>query len=104
MIELGGNITLVGFKEVGFSEMIVVKKLVGNYARKISDKAGELDNLTMTVKPIHQNQEDDSSKYELHVKVIQKGKVFTTEVVDFNLFVAIDSAMKKIFTEMKINN
>lgn len=103
MIELGGNITLVGFKDVGFSEMVVVKKIVGNYARKISDKIGGLDELTMTVKPIHHTSED-SFKYELHVKVIQKGKVYTTEVVDFNLFVAIDDAMKKIFTEMKIND
>ena len=36
MIELGGNITLVGFKEMGFGELIVVKKIVGNYARKLS--------------------------------------------------------------------
>ena len=104
MIELGGNITLVGFKDIGFSEMVVIKKIIGNYARKITDKAGSMDNLTATVKPIHKNQEDDGCKYELHIKVIQKGKVFTTEVVDFNIFVAIDTAMKKIFSEMKIND
>lgn len=102
MIELGGNITLVGFKEIGFSELVIVKKIIGNYARKISDKEGSMEHLTVTVKPIHQTQDESNCKYELHVKVLQKGKVYTTEVVDFNLFVAIDSAMKKIFSEMKI--
>ena len=103
MIELGGNITLVGFKEVGFSELIVVKKIVGNYARKISDKIGAIDNLTVTVKPIHKTSED-SFKHELHVKLIQQGKVYTTEIVDFNLFVALDTGMKKIEAELKIND
>lgn len=103
MIELGGNITLSGFKEVGFSELIVVKKMVGNYARKISEKLGGFDNLTLTVKPIHQTSED-SFKYELHGKLIHKGKVYTTEITEFNLFIAIDEAMKNIESQLKIHD
>ncbi|MGE0792936.1 MAG: hypothetical protein AB7V77_02005 [Candidatus Woesearchaeota archaeon] len=103
MIELGGNITLVGFKEVGFSERVVVKKIVGNYARKISDKVGAIDNLTVTVKPVHQTTEDSNFKYELHVKLIVKGKIYVTEVVDFNLFIALDDAMKNIEAELKLD-
>jgi ribosome-associated translation inhibitor RaiA len=103
MIELGGNITLVGFKEIGFSEMVVVKKIVGNYARKISDKVGAIDNLTMTVKPIHKSPNEENSKYELHVRLTVKGKVYSTELTDFNLFVAIDSAMKKIESELRLD-
>jgi ribosome-associated translation inhibitor RaiA len=103
MIELGGNITLSGFKEVGFSELIVVKKMVGNYARKISDKIGGFDNLTLTVKPVHHTSED-SFKYELHVKLIHKGKVYTTELTDYNLFVTIDDAMKNIESQLRIND
>ena len=31
MIELGGNITLAGFKELDHAELIVVKKITGSY-------------------------------------------------------------------------
>ena len=102
MIELGGNITLVGFKEVGFSEVIIVKKIVGNYARKISDKIGTMEHLTVTVKPVHHTNEENF-KYELHIKLLAHGKMYTTEVVDFHLFVALDNAMKNIETELRIN-
>jgi len=36
-MQLGGQIVLSGFKELKPAEIIVVKKLVGSYARKFSD-------------------------------------------------------------------
>ncbi len=96
MIELGGNITLVGFKELEPAELIVVKKMVGSYARKMSDMASDFENLTVTLKDVHKTPK--SQKYELHSKVVVGGKTNTTEVVERNLFVGLDAVLKKLIT------
>ncbi len=101
MIELGGNITLVGFKELGYAEFVVVKKVVGNYARKISDKQ-EFSNLTMTLKPIHKIK-DEISKYEIKGKLEIDGKMYNSEVVEHNLFIGIDNLLKKLVAQLKLN-
>lgn len=103
MIELGGNITLVGFKEIGFSELVVVKKLVGNYARKISDKIGSFENLTLSVKPVHRTSDNVASQYELKAKILVNGQLHNADTTDFNLFAAIDNCMKKINTILRID-
>ena len=99
MIELGGNITLVGFKEQGYSELVVIKKIVGNYARKLStDRV--LNNLTITLKPIHHTDEN-SSKFEMKAKLDLDGKLLTSEVIEYNLFIGLDKILKKL--EAQIN-
>ncbi|MFP4523301.1 MAG: hypothetical protein ACOCQQ_01855 [Candidatus Nanoarchaeia archaeon] len=98
MIELGGNITLVGFKEIDYAEMIVVKKMVGNYVRKFSDKA-QINNLTLSMKKIHHTDED-SFKYELKANLDLNGTIINSDVVDYNLFIGMDSIMKKLETQV----
>lgn len=93
-IELGGNISLVGFKEFDHSEMIVVKKIVGNYARKLSERCKAFEQLMVRVKTIH--KQEHSEKYELQAKLIDGGQVTTTEITDHNFFIALDSVLKKI--------
>jgi len=94
MIELGGNITLIGFKELDYAEMVVIKKIVGNYARKLSDRE-QVNELTLNLKQVHHTSED-SYKFEMKAKVDVNGKIFNSEIVDYNLFIAIDSIMKKL--------
>ncbi|NQU98470.1 hypothetical protein HQ533_03305 [Candidatus Woesearchaeota archaeon] len=98
-IELGGNITLAGFKDLDHAELIVVKKLVGRYARKMSDSLKDFENLTVTMKSVHKTPK--SQKYEIHGKLTAGGKPKTSEVVDRNLFVALDTCLKKILAEIK---
>jgi len=99
MIELGGNITLVGFKEMGFGELIVVKKIVGNYARKLStDK--KINNLTITLKPIHRTDEE-SSKLELKAKLDIDGKIINSEIIEYNLFIGLDKILKKLEAQIR---
>jgi ribosome-associated translation inhibitor RaiA len=94
MIELGGNITLVGFREIDYAEMIVVKKMIGNYVRKFSDKA-PINNFTLTMKEIHKTSEE-SGKFELKAKIDLNGEIINSEVVDYNLFIGMDAIMKKL--------
>ena len=97
-LELGGNIELSGFREIDPGSMIVIKKIVGNYAKRISELAKKLDVVHITLKPIHVKEK--SEKYEIHAKVIDDGKVYASDITDRNLFVAIDKVLKKIVNEM----
>lgn len=101
-LSLGGNIELIGFKQVSMSEVVVVKKLVGSYTRKIQDISKNFQGITVRLKEIH--KVDSNAKNEINVKVIDDGHVFTSEVVDKNLFVALDSALKKILAELTSHN
>lgn len=97
--KLGGNIELSGFRDIDSSSMVVLKKIIGNHARKISERAEKMENLHITLKPIHEREK--SEKYEVHVKARDNGKVYASEMVDRNLFVAVDSALQKIIREME---
>lgn len=88
VLQLGGNIELSGFGELEPGVMIVLKKIIGNYARKMSDKCRNFEKLSLTMKTVHAKERGE--KYELHAKMIEKGKPYTASHVDRNLFVAVD--------------
>ncbi|MAG50139.1 hypothetical protein CL621_00690 [archaeon] len=86
-MELGGNISLEGFDELEPGTLIVVKKMVGNYAKSIAEKA-EFEKLELTLK-------EEEKKYKIEVKLISKGKEKKEEAEDENMFFAIDKALGK---------
>lgn len=93
-ITLGGNIQLSGFKEVDGGSMVILRKIVGNYARKFSDRSNTFESLSLRLKTVHQTEA--SQKHEIHAKLIDNGKPYTAEVLERNLFVAVDSGLKKV--------
>ena len=93
-IELGGNIRLTGFSDMDNAKMVVVKKIVGNYARRFSDLTKNLEFLSLTIKPVHRT--DAGRIFELHAKLMDNGTPIVAESSDRNIFVAIDSALKKV--------
>ena len=93
-IQLGGSIVLSGFGSLDGGSMIILKKIVGNYARKFSEMAKNFESLSITMKPVH--GKEVSEKYEIHAKVMNGGKPVTSEVTERNLFVTVDSALKKL--------
>ena len=95
---LGGNIQLTGFRDIDSPSMTVLKKIIGNYARRIAELTKKLETLHITLKPVHEREK--SEKYEVHAKIIDDGKVYASEITDRNLFVAVDSVLKKIVNEM----
>jgi len=88
--QLGGNIELVGFRELDGGSMIILKKVIGSYARKFSDRLNGIDKLTIRMKKI------GNSQFELNGLLAKEGQQFNSEVVDYNLFVAMDQLLKKI--------
>ena len=97
-MQLGGNIELSGFRDVDGASMVVLKKIIGNYGRHMSEISDKFEKLSITMKPVHETEK--SEKYEIHAKLIKEGKPFVSEVVERNLFVAVDNALKKIVNEI----
>ncbi|MEK6964020.1 MAG: hypothetical protein AABX70_06320 [Nanoarchaeota archaeon] len=93
-MELGGNITLVGFKELESSELIVIKKVVGSYARKMADSSTNFENLTVTLKTVHRTPK--SEKYEVHARYLDNGQLYTSEATERNLFMALDECLRRV--------
>lgn len=92
-LQLGGNITLIGFKELEGGELIVVKKIVGSYARKMADTSIQFENLAVTLKTVHHTPQ--SEKYEVHARLLDNGHLYTGEAIERNLFVALDTALRR---------
>ena len=93
-VELGGHISLTGFNVLEPGMMVVIKKIVGTYAKKFSESIKGFEQLSLTLKTVHETEA--SQKYEIHAKVIADGKALTSNITDRNIFVILDKALKKI--------
>mgnify|MGYP001571390405 CR=1 FL=1 len=85
MIELGGNITLDGF-ELEPSTMVIVKKIVGNYAKNIYTNITDFKNLNITLK------NNDSVK-EIESILTINDQPISVIAKDPNLFFALDKSL-----------
>lgn len=93
-INLGGNIQLSGFKVISKTEFVIVKKIIGSYARKFSDNLEGYENLKINIKEVHKSE--GSRKFEIHAMLEFKGKIESTKITEKNIFVGIDAALKKL--------
>lgn len=96
MIELGGNIKLEKFDGVDLPTLIIVKKIVGNYARKINDNGTAFRELRLDL--LENNAE--TKRVELNASLVMDGKTCETSASDVNLFFAIDKALSKIMNDL----
>lgn len=96
-IILGGNIELIGFKDMDGGSMIILKKMVGNHVRKLSEMSEKFEKLTVSMKKIGSG----NNKFEINVKLLDNGKPYTSEVTDFNLFVTMNKALEKVQNSME---
>ncbi len=97
-VQLGGNIELSGFRDIDGASMVVLKKIIGNYARHMSENSNKFEKLSVVLKPIHENEA--SKKFEVHVKLINDGKPLVSEVAERNLFVAVDNVLKNVESQL----
>jgi ribosome-associated translation inhibitor RaiA len=98
-LQLGGNIELTGFTELEPGSMVILKKIVGNYARKFSDICKNFEKLSLTMKTVHATER--SEKYEVHGKLMDNGTAITSELTDRNLFFALDKVCKNMESSIK---
>ena len=90
MIELGGNIKLVNFDELEPALLIVLKKIVGNYTKTISESIKDFKEIEITL--------EDKTKNKIKVKVIADKEIIK-EAQDKNLFFALDKALAEILKQ-----
>lgn len=93
-IILGGSIELSGFKDLEPGELIVLKKIVGHFAEKFSKMHENFERLIILKKDVH--KQEHSQKFEIQAKLLEGGKIHSVDSTEFNLFVALDSVMKKL--------
>ncbi len=93
-LKLGGNIELSGFRSLNGGQMIILKKMVGNYARRLADRSSNFELLHLHMKTVHERE--TSELFEIHGKLIDNGKHSISKVTERNVFVAVDSALKKL--------
>lgn len=91
--KLGGNITLSGFSLEPI-EMIVVRKIAGTYAKKISEKI-EYEEIKITLK---QTQKQKMFLYEIKVQ-ISAGKRIESSSEHKNLYTALSEALDKAYEQ-----
>lgn len=90
MIELGGGIKLEGFESIEPSLLIVVKKVVGNYAKKMSEQVSNFKDIIVNV----------SDNYKIEAKIIADSE-YSSSSTSSNLFFALDKALGEVLNKAK---
>jgi len=94
-LTLGGNIVLSGFSQLDFTEVIVVKKMVGQFSKKLSETVSGFSRLSITLKEVHKTAEGHPH-HDIVTKAVVDNKEYATEKNGFNLFVVLDESMKAV--------
>jgi hypothetical protein len=87
MIELGGSIFLENFETIEQGQLIVIRKVVGNYTKKISEKFKDFKKITVTIIP--------ETGYKIRV-ILETSETKEAEAENPNLFFALDQALAKV--------
>ena len=95
MLVLGGNIKLDGFNSVDPPTLIVVKKIVGNYAKKINDNIEPFQELLVNLNC------NGESNFTLNARLVVNERVCDVQARDENLFFALDRALNKVMEDLQ---
>ncbi|MBI5148366.1 hypothetical protein HZA33_01675 [Candidatus Pacearchaeota archaeon] len=101
--KLGGNISLINFGVLEPAELIVVKKIVGTYVKKLSERAN-YKSLKLRLK---QSEHGKSFLHEIDAEAIivasqsEDGKniVLSSSANDRSLFSALSEVLEKIISQ-----
>ena len=93
-VSLGGNIELSGFKDLDSGSMVIIKKIVGNYAKRFSQRIPNFERIRVIMKPVHEREH--SEKYEIHAHLTVGGNPFIAEDTDRNLFFVLDNVLRRV--------
>ncbi len=88
MIKLGGNISLEGFETLDRSELLIIKKLVGNYIHDLQEKISGEINTTISL-----NKEGE--EFSINVRMSSNDKNAEATAKGTNVFMTLDTAMKE---------
>lgn len=90
-INLGGNIVLSGFEELEYMELIVVKKIIGSFAKELREKTSYEELLVKLSR---------TDEYKISV-LLKADNEFSSTSSDNNLFYAISNSFIEINKKIK---
>jgi ribosome-associated translation inhibitor RaiA len=93
VLNFGTNIQLSGFKGIDPGSMVILKKMIGNSVKKISETSNTFEKLTLNLVT------DESKKLEITAVLLDNGKTYNSKHVEKNLFMAIGEVLKKLETK-----
>jgi len=82
-MQLGGNIELVNFHSLDFGKLVVVKKIVGKYAKEISEKNSSFNKLKVILK--------ENNEIEAIVSI--NNNEYSENASSNNLFFSLDKVL-----------
>ncbi|MFC1685704.1 hypothetical protein ACFLZZ_01635 [Nanoarchaeota archaeon] len=95
--KLGGNIALVGFEILEPVELIVIKKMVGNYVRKLGNN-GKYKEMRLT---LQQHPHGKSFKHEIQgLALFEEGR-FHSEAMEWNIYNALAQVCDKLLEQSR---
>jgi len=94
--KLGGNIALVGFEVLEPAELIVIKKIVGNYVRKMCEN-GNYKEMRLT---LQQKKHGKSFKHEIYGLALFGEGRFHSSSMDWNLYTVVANVCESILQEL----
>ncbi|OYT32126.1 hypothetical protein B6U93_02455 [Candidatus Woesearchaeota archaeon ex4484_78] len=86
-IKLGENIELVNVDDIDGAQMAILRKMIGNYARKFFDNGVASISLTFSDKLVS-------------VEGIKGDNKLSSSAENPNLFIAVDTALKQIESQL----
>ncbi|MBS3166937.1 hypothetical protein J4403_01875 [Candidatus Woesearchaeota archaeon] len=89
MIKLGDKITLEGFENLEPGNITILKKMIGNFVKKISENRN-FSNLTLKLK----------DKYEVHSELHINSKKLENKASNSNLFFCLTDLFKEIESQI----
>lgn len=91
-MELGEHIELHGFVEDLYGELVIVKKLVGNHVKRLSERVDGYERLVLT-----RSQAD--GKEVVEGVLTAKGTAYEATGDDENIFFALDKCLKMLLEQ-----
>lgn len=87
-MELGGNIELINFEDIEPGKLVVIKKIVGNFTKQISDSQQGFKKITVELIDKENNTIKGTLTLEEETRI--------EEATDDNLFFALNSMLNKL--------
>ena len=95
-ISLGGSISLVGFGFLEQVELVVVKKIVGNFVRKLNEQS-DYKSLVMELK---QHKKGKTFLHEISANAKVNDLLLSANLSDYNLYSCINKVSEKMLSEL----
>lgn len=95
--KLGGNIALVGFEVLEPAELLIVKKIVGSYVRKMCRAAGYKE-MRLT---LQQRSHGKTFKHEVDGQALFVEGRFGSNVTAWNLYTALAEVCERILAAVQ---